>query len=243
MSMLSRVFRSCGKGSPATRSFVSLLSRKSVADSSNSVSRIGFRQGVRLFSQVIVDVPSLGDSISEGTIIELCKNVGESVKVDDVVMVIETDKVTVDVRAPSEGVVTDMSAALEEEVVVGQKLFTLDSSAEATVTPSAPKSASAPSAPETQPAVEAVQTHSQREPLIRMRYGRCNAANKPASPAASISKAAPAKKASTQASSQAYSSPGATVVELDELPADLRPRTLLDFEMDVVESGGASMYD
>ena len=40
-----------------------------------------------------IDVPSLGDSISEATIIEWTVNVGESVAEDDVLVILETDKV------------------------------------------------------------------------------------------------------------------------------------------------------
>lgn len=38
-------------------------------------------------------VPSMGDSISEGTVVQWTKEAGESVEVDEVVVVLETDKV------------------------------------------------------------------------------------------------------------------------------------------------------
>ncbi|CAM9889396.1 unnamed protein product, partial [Hapterophycus canaliculatus] len=44
-------------------------------------------------SEEIVPVPSMGDSISEGTIVEWAKQPGDSVEVDEVVVVLETDKV------------------------------------------------------------------------------------------------------------------------------------------------------
>ena len=52
-----------------------------------------------------VQVPEMGDSISEGTIVEWAAQVGQAVKVDDVVALVETDKVTVDIRAQVDGVI------------------------------------------------------------------------------------------------------------------------------------------
>ena len=58
---------------------------------------------VRWFADVTQDVPNMGDSITEGTIIEWAKEAGDYVSMDDVVCVIETDKVSVDVRAEHSG--------------------------------------------------------------------------------------------------------------------------------------------
>ena len=52
----------------------------------------------------------MGDSISEGTIESLVKQVGEYVEADDVVAVIETDKVNVDIRTTHAGVITKFFA-------------------------------------------------------------------------------------------------------------------------------------
>jgi hypothetical protein len=40
-----------------------------------------------------VSVPSMGDSISEGTLVEIVKKAGDAVHADEVVLVLETDKV------------------------------------------------------------------------------------------------------------------------------------------------------
>jgi len=42
---------------------------------------------------VNVPVPGLGDSITDGTIVEINKSVGDAVSADEVILVIETDKV------------------------------------------------------------------------------------------------------------------------------------------------------
>jgi biotin carboxyl carrier protein len=51
-----------------------------------------------------IKVPSMGDSITEGTIIEWTAQAGQMVKEGDVVALVETDKVTVDIKAEMDGV-------------------------------------------------------------------------------------------------------------------------------------------
>ena len=60
----------------------------------------------RLLSVEDVPVPSMGDSITEGTVVEWTAQVGDGVAVDDVVVVIETDKVSVEVRTPIAGAIS-----------------------------------------------------------------------------------------------------------------------------------------
>lgn len=49
-----------------------------------------------------------GDSISEGTVAAILKTPGSAVNTDDIVAQIETDKVTIDVRAPASGSVLEI---------------------------------------------------------------------------------------------------------------------------------------
>jgi len=84
----------------------------------------------------------MGDSITEGTIVEWTVQVGQKVKDGDVVALIETDKVTVDIKANIDGVITQQFGAIDETVEVGADLYELDTDAEATVdTSAAPVSA------------------------------------------------------------------------------------------------------
>eukprot|EP00640_Fibrocapsa_japonica_P004960 CAMPEP_0113938838 /NCGR_PEP_ID=MMETSP1339-20121228/5253_1 /TAXON_ID=94617 /ORGANISM="Fibrocapsa japonica" /LENGTH=208 /DNA_ID=CAMNT_0000942129 /DNA_START=141 /DNA_END=767 /DNA_ORIENTATION=+ /assembly_acc=CAM_ASM_000762 len=71
----------------------------------------------------------MGDSITEGTLIEWKRQVGEVVEADSVVAVIETDKVSVDIRSPSPGVITKQMCGVDETVVVGADLLELDTEA------------------------------------------------------------------------------------------------------------------
>ena len=52
--------------------------------------------GARLATHVL-NVPAMGDSITEGTVASVEKAVGDAVAVDEIVAVIDTDKVSVDV--------------------------------------------------------------------------------------------------------------------------------------------------
>jgi len=83
----------------------------------------------RMLSSLAVPVPDMGDSITEGTIIEWVKEEGDFVEMDDVVVVIETDKVSVDVRAPASGVLTALKAGVDDVVQVGAELMEIDTSA------------------------------------------------------------------------------------------------------------------
>lgn len=52
-----------------------------------------------------VQVPPLGESITDGTVAAILKQPGDSVEEDDPILQIETDKVTIDVRSPKSGTV------------------------------------------------------------------------------------------------------------------------------------------
>ena len=56
-------------------------------------------------ASVQVTIPALGESISDGTVAAVLKQVGDLVAEDEAIVQIETDKVTVDVRSPRAGVV------------------------------------------------------------------------------------------------------------------------------------------
>jgi 2-oxoglutarate dehydrogenase E2 component (dihydrolipoamide succinyltransferase) len=66
--------------------------------------------------------PTLGESVSEATVARWTKKPGEAVKKDEVLVELETDKVSLEVSAPSDGVLGDIAAAEGATVVAGQKL-------------------------------------------------------------------------------------------------------------------------
>ncbi|CAI5474756.1 unnamed protein product [Closterium sp. Yama58-4] len=68
---------------------------------------------------VEVVVPSMGESVNDGVLAALLKSVGDSVRMDEVIGQVETDKVTIDVRSPDEGVVEAVSVQLGDTVTPG----------------------------------------------------------------------------------------------------------------------------
>src|SRR5215211_8287150 len=74
---------------------------------------------------VDLKVPALGESITEATVGKWHKKVGDSVSVDEPVVVLETDKVTVDVPAPAAGAIEKIDAKEGDVVKVGQVIGTI----------------------------------------------------------------------------------------------------------------------
>ena len=67
-------------------------------------------------------VPALGESISEATVARWLKKVGDMVKIDDPLVELETDKVTLEVNAPHAGILEQIAAGQGTIVQVGQVL-------------------------------------------------------------------------------------------------------------------------
>src|SRR3954467_4069864 len=68
---------------------------------------------------VEVVMPPMGDSVSEGSILEWHKQEGDAVSEDETLVEISTDKVDAEVPAPISGTVVEIRAAEGETVVVG----------------------------------------------------------------------------------------------------------------------------
>ena len=67
-------------------------------------------------------VPTLGESVTEATVSKWLKNQGEKVAADEPIVELETDKVNVEVPAPSDGVLERISVKEGETVNVGTLL-------------------------------------------------------------------------------------------------------------------------
>lgn len=89
----------------------------------------------------------MGDSITEGTIVDLPVAPGDYVNADDVVVILETDKVSVDVRAPEAGSIVEILGEIDDVVEVGSPLYRMDTDATAPEGSDEP-AAAAESAPE-----------------------------------------------------------------------------------------------
>jgi 2-oxoglutarate dehydrogenase E2 component (dihydrolipoamide succinyltransferase) len=120
---------------------------------------------------VQITVPSLGESVSEATVLKWFKNVGEAVEADEPLVELETDKVTVEVNAPASGVLTAISVADGAEVAVGAVLGSLEEGAAATAAApaAAPVAAPTPAAeePAPEPAATAAPSQGKLSPAVR----------------------------------------------------------------------------
>jgi 2-oxoglutarate dehydrogenase E2 component (dihydrolipoamide succinyltransferase) len=79
-----------------------------------------------------IKVPSLGESVTEATIARWYKNVGDSVAIDEPLLEIETDKVTLEVPAPANGQLSDIKVNDGDTVEVGAILGSIIEGAAAT---------------------------------------------------------------------------------------------------------------
>ena len=94
---------------------------------------------------VEVKVPELSESIAEASMLTWKKKVGEAVAVDEILIEIETDKVVLEVPAPSAGVLSEIVEGDGASVLSGQVIARIDTEAVAGATAPAP-AAAAPSA-------------------------------------------------------------------------------------------------
>ena len=69
---------------------------------------------------VEIKVPALGESVTEATIAKWFKAVGDAVAVDEALVELETDKVTVEVNAPVAGALKSIVAAEGGHMMLGQ---------------------------------------------------------------------------------------------------------------------------
>jgi 2-oxoglutarate dehydrogenase E2 component (dihydrolipoamide succinyltransferase) len=99
-----------------------------------------------------IRVPTLGESVTEATVGKWFKQPGEAVAVDEPVVELETDKVTLEVPAPATGVLSDIAAKTGDTVGVAALLGQIKEGAAATPAKATPPAAKPPEAPKPVPA-------------------------------------------------------------------------------------------
>jgi len=77
-----------------------------------------------------VIMPKMGESINEGTIIKWHKSVGDSVRMDEIIFEISTDKVDTEIPSPVQGVIKEIKYNEGETVEVGTVVAVIDSNGE-----------------------------------------------------------------------------------------------------------------
>ena len=119
---------------------------------------------------VSVQMPALGESVTEGTVTRWLKKVGDSVAVDEPLVEVSTDKVDTEIPAPASGVLLSITVGEDQTVAVGASLGSIGSAAAAvpTAAPAAPVPAPVAAAPAPVPAAAPAAT----KPAGEAREGR-----------------------------------------------------------------------
>ena len=104
-----------------------------------------------------VVMPQLGESVTEGTVTRWLKNVGDSIKVDEAIVEVSTDKVDTEIPSPVAGVLLEIKAAQDAVIPVGGVMAIIGESG--SVAPSAPVVSTPvvqtpPPAPKPEPVIE-----------------------------------------------------------------------------------------
>src|SRR5215475_5252274 len=73
-----------------------------------------------------IAMPEMGESVTEGIVLEWHVAEGDFVKEGDTVVEVSTDKVDAEVPAPMDGVITKLVAAVDDEVPVGAPLAEME---------------------------------------------------------------------------------------------------------------------
>jgi 2-oxoglutarate dehydrogenase E2 component (dihydrolipoamide succinyltransferase) len=108
-----------------------------------------------------IRVPTLGESVTEATVGKWFKQAGDAVKVDEPLVELETDKVTVEVPAPASGVLGDILVESGSTVAVGSLLAALKEGAGKSAPPAA--AAQAPPPPQPSPSQSPPAAHKTTE--------------------------------------------------------------------------------
>ncbi|KAI1820530.1 dihydrolipoamide succinyltransferase [Xylaria intraflava] len=115
---------------------------------------------VRTYAQAIVKVPQMAESITEGTLKQWNKQVGDYVELDEEIATIETDKIDVAVNAPQAGILKELLANEEDTVVVDQEIAKIEAG-------SAPEGGDKPESSKEAPKKEAAAPEAQSAPAAQ----------------------------------------------------------------------------
>uniref|UniRef100_UPI001F1D6A13 biotin/lipoyl-containing protein n=1 Tax=Mycobacteroides abscessus TaxID=36809 RepID=UPI001F1D6A13 len=100
-----------------------------------------------------VQMPALGESVTEGTVTRWLKQEGDTVEVDEPLLEVSTDKVDTEIPAPTSGVLTKIVAREDDTVEIGGELGVISEAGEAAPAAPAPVAhAAAPAAATLTPA-------------------------------------------------------------------------------------------
>src|SRR3954447_7643232 len=107
---------------------------------------------------VEITMPAMGESVSEGVILEWAKQPGDAIEADETIVEISTDKVDAEVPAPASGVMEEIIAQAGETVTVGQVIGRMKSGANG--------ASAAAAAPPAEAAVKPAEPEEQAEEVL-----------------------------------------------------------------------------
>ncbi|MFA6218195.1 MAG: 2-oxoglutarate dehydrogenase complex dihydrolipoyllysine-residue succinyltransferase [Erythrobacter sp.] len=114
-----------------------------------------------------VKVPTLGESVTEATIGELLKKVGDTVRVDEPIASLETDKVAVEAPSPVAGTITEFRVAVGDTVEVGAVIAVVSETGAAAAPAAAETPAPAPAQAPAQAKGESGDASQTLSPAVR----------------------------------------------------------------------------
>ena len=150
-----------------------------------------------------VNLPALGESVTEGTVTRWLKKVGDKVEVDEPLLEVSTDKVDTEIPSPIAGVIEEILVSEDETVEVGTALVRIGDGSSGGGAPAEEPKAEAPQAAESPQAEEAQgdEQAAQAEPAP---------AQEPSAESAQTEEAAPAEQPAEQPAEAEQPAPPAT---------------------------------
>ena len=116
-----------------------------------------------------VSMPALGESVTEGTVTQWLKNVGDTVEVDEPLLEVSTDKVDTEIPSPVAGVLTKILVDEDDTVEIGAEIAVIGGEGESADAPAEPAAEAEPEQaaepePEPEPATEEPTAEAEPEP-------------------------------------------------------------------------------
>lgn len=81
-------------------------------------------------NEIKVIMPKLGMMMTKGTIIEWKKKEGDKVKKDEVIVIVESEKITSDLNAPQDGILKEILHSEGDEVLVAEPIAIIETAGE-----------------------------------------------------------------------------------------------------------------
>ena len=127
-----------------------------------------------------VQMPALGESVTEGTVTRWLKQEGDTVELDEPLVEVSTDKVDTEIPAPAAGVLTKIIAQEDDTVEVGGELAVIGDASESApeTAPETPKAQPAPRKPEPEPE-PAAPAEPEPEPVARAQQSSASGSTTP----------------------------------------------------------------